>query len=184
MTVSAHNSYQRMPGGSRQFMIQESPPPFGKFFDELHPHLRNVSARAMGIAERMSEYLQRRPGRTPAQIAAAIGLVEGAAAQNVLNKHPDLFRREGRLWYVVSTQSETHDDLPVKSKAARTMTTKQSIVQYMTEHGQATATEIAQATGLNYSTVVSALSRGIDGIKQVGEVGKRPYRSIVWGLRE
>lgn len=187
MTVSAHNAYRRVAGASRtRFLLQDGLPPLGNFFDELNPHLRNAQARAMGVAERITAYLSRRPGRTPSQIARAVGLHDGAAAQSVLEKHSNLYRREGRLWYVADRPTEepvTPQDEPTPTPTpARTMSTQQSILQYLATHAPAAATTIADATGLNKRTVASVLSRGIPGVVVVGEEGPSQFRAKLWGI--
>lgn len=179
MTVSIHNTYRRVAGASRtRFVTQDGPPPLGNFFDELNPHLRNAQARAMGVAERITEYLNRRPGRTPSQIARAVGMTDGAAAQSVLEKHSNLYRREGRLWFAVPAPPPA---VAPQRKNSRCWLAD-AILAYIVEHGPATATEISRVVNRSPGQVSGRLKRGVDGVAVVGTKRSARGEIDVWGL--
>ena len=177
MTVSAHNAYRRVAGASRtRFLLQDGLPPLGNFFDELNPHLRNAQARAMGVAERITAYLSRRPGRTPSQIARAVGLHDGAAAQSVLEKHSNLYRREGRLWYAVPATPAT---VAPKRKNSRYWLAD-AILACIMAHGP--ATEISRIVNRPAGQVSGRLKSGVPGVAIVGTKRSARGEIDVWGL--
>lgn len=179
MTIFAHNTYRRVAGASRtRHITQDGPPPLGNFFDELNPHLRNAQARVMGVAERITEYLSRRPGRTPSQIARAVGLHDGAAAQSVLEKHSNLYRREGRLWYVVPAPPAP---VPPKRRNSRYWLAD-AIHACIVAHGPATATEISRVVNRPAGQVSGRLKSGVSGVAIVGTKKSRRGEIDVWGL--
>lgn len=179
MTVSAHNAYRRVAGASRtRFVTQDGPPPFGSLFDELNPHMRNAQAKALGVAERITEYLSRRPGRTPFQIAQAIGMNGNDHVVNALKKYPNLFRCEGRRWYVVPAPPA-----PVAPKRRNSRYwLADAIRACIVAHGPATATEISKIVNRSAGQVSGRLKRGVDGVAVVGTKRSARGEIDVWGL--
>lgn len=100
MTVQAHGTRHIYAGGSRTRSM-DTPSVPSTLFDELHPHLRGVTVGQQSLEQRIHDYLMRRPGRTLEQIAEKMsGGVERVKRR--ITAHPELFRREGKLYYAIS----------------------------------------------------------------------------------
>lgn len=172
MTTSAHASRHVYSGATRT--PARPPSVTSTFFDELHPHLRNVEAIVIQGADLMYQYLLKRGPRTTNQIAEKVGLKKDVVARR-LNGDPR-FRREKQGWVAVPPEPETEPPPPPPTAGER-------IRAYLKQHGDATTQDIAEALGILPGTVATALSNGC-GAQRVGtrrQPGVRPAN--LWGIR-
>lgn len=96
MSHHAHGTNKVYGHASRiRDMYQPSAP--STFFDDLHPHLRNVVIKQQTLAERIHGYLLRRQQRTLRQIADKMGGDMGRV-QRCLLANEAIFERVGNQW--------------------------------------------------------------------------------------
>lgn len=172
MTPSAHASRHVYSGATRT--PARPPSVTSTFFDELHPHLRNVEAIVVQGADAMYQYLLRRAPRTTAQIAEKVGQKEDVVARR-LNGDPR-FRREKTGWVAVPPEPSAEPAPPPPTAGER-------IRAYLAAHGPATTQDIAAALNILPGTVGTALANGC-GAQRVGQrkvPGVRP--AYLWGIR-
>jgi hypothetical protein len=94
MSHHAHGT-QRSRGTASRTRDMYQPSNRSTFFDELHPHLRHVTAGQQTLAERIHGYLLRRGPRTMKQLYSKFG--ESGSLQHCLDTN---FVKVGNQWKI------------------------------------------------------------------------------------
>lgn len=98
MTHYAHGT-QRSHGHASRTRDMYTPQTPCTFFDDLHPHLRNVVVGQQTLAERIHGYLLRRGPRTLRQLSDKMGGDTGRVKRCLLANEA-LFERVGKVWMI------------------------------------------------------------------------------------
>lgn len=98
--MKAHGT-QRSYGGASRIRDMYTPQTPSNFFDELHPHLRNVSSAQQTLAGRIHDYLIRRGPRTIGEIVTKMS-GESGRIKRCLLANEALFEPVGKRWRVKS----------------------------------------------------------------------------------
>lgn len=103
MTVKAHGT-QRTHGHASRIRDIYTPSTPSNFFDDLHPHLRNVVVGQQTLAERIHGYLVRRGPRTLKQLSDKMGGGTGRVKRCLL-ANTALFERVGKVWMIRGSEN-------------------------------------------------------------------------------
>lgn len=152
MTVSAHSERHIFYGATRNGYAATGETPPADIFNELHPHLRTVSARAETIEETLHGYLLRRGPRTLEQLYVKVGKKKESVKKR-LEKRPDLFRLTGKRWEAIPQEKP----LLVDKRQVMGHTIAEQIANYLLAHGPATVREITDGIGHPDVRYVSAI---------------------------